>query len=174
MVPSRAKEIPMKWWSITAALSLVLSSHAFAASVTASGHVTYKMPSGELVTRSASLEVPARGEGKVILRSGDVEVEAKAFRSHKVNGRIVFNVLFIDPPGAPENTAALFSGTYSRGSNRAIYYGDFYSKVIDPDGDLAAETSELSSPDLLRSGRWTYQGGFGFQAETAPAGSAQD
>lgn len=154
-------------FAISALTVFSFATSAHAQSIVAQGKVVYKMPSGEIVFRNASLEVPSRGQGDVILRSGDFELKSHAFKSHEQNGRIVFNVIFLNPPGAPENTVALYKGTYLRGSNLAMYYGDAFTgtytdeqKAIQVLNSLKAETPllETSHPEL------TYAAGFQFSA----------
>lgn len=144
-----------------------------AGSVTATGGVFYKMPSGELVKRDATLEVPARGQGDVILRSGSLELKAHGFKTIRSHGRSVFYVVFLNPPGAPENTAAVYRGSYLRGSNAAKYWGDVFSKVYRPEelaqltntndrdasiGAIIADLEEESGKD----DDWRHSGGFWF------------
>lgn len=141
-----------------------LSSTALAESVTAPGHVVYKMPSGELVTRNVSLEVPARGEGDVFLIAGDQKVKAEAFKSMTLNGRTIFAVLFLNPPGAPTGTADIYLGTYMRGTNEAIYYGDIYKKTVQADGMFDENWDDVTHGV-------THVGGFHFSAPVPkPAG----
>jgi hypothetical protein len=127
-------------------------------SVVAEGKVTYKMPSGELVSRDVSLEVPARGEGEVVLRSGDWEVRSSNFKSGENHGRKVFVVVFENVPGAPAGSKAVYHGTYMRGSNRAIYYGDVWAKSAD---QKSSEELNLS----LDSSKLIHVGGFYFATE---------
>lgn len=108
--------------------SMFLSSKSFAVEVP--GKVFYKMPAGDLVSRAVKLDVPPRGEGKVIFKSEHHELESHAFKTKKAHGRTVFSVLFLNPPGAPANTAMVLTGSYMRGSNYVAYYGDVYSKTI--------------------------------------------
>ncbi|NDE15174.1 hypothetical protein EBZ80_09630 [bacterium] len=130
-----------------------------AGSVIADGGVFYKMPSGELITRDASLEVPARGQGDVILRSGDHALTAHGFKSVHKGDRIVFYVVFLNPPGAPENFAVIYRGSYLRGSNGAKYWGDFYTKQFDKPEDLAGMASASGIDNFLSDLETTGQGG---------------
>jgi hypothetical protein len=175
--------------SLMAISALAMSTIAFnparaetgsaAGSVTAKGAVFYKMPAGELVKREASLEVPARGQGDVILRSGDLELKAHGFKTVRKLGRSIFYVVFLNPPGAPANTAAVYRGTYLRGSNAAKYWGDVFSKVLS-DNDLTQGKTTVESliADLERTENkdisktfdgtdvsgsdWRHSGGFWF------------
>jgi hypothetical protein len=149
------------------------SAHANAdttGSVTAQGAVFYKMPAGELVKREASLEVPARGQGDVILRSGSLELKAHGFKTVRKHGRAVFYVVFLNPPGAPENTAVVYRGSYLRGSNAAKYWGDVFSKSYRAE-DLSnpAKTTDSLINDLENGQNsdteWRHSGGFWFGVE---------
>ena len=139
--------------------ALLLSTSVFAASIEAPGKVFYKMSDGQIVWRDAVLTVPARGEGDVVLKSGGVDTTAHAFTTRTLNSRTIFYVVFLDSPGAPEGTATVFKGTYSRGTNVALYYADFFSKPVTSSaigGSLIPEESPESD--------WTYEGGFWFKA----------
>lgn len=146
-------------------------------SVVAEGGVFYKMPSGELINRDASLEVPARGQGDVILRSGDLALTAHGFKTAHKGDRTIFYVVFLDPPGAPENTAIVYRGSYLRGSNGAKYWGDVFTKHFEKTGELA---DLLKNPgvdslvyDLEIDGNdgqaWHHAGGFWFKATVGGA-----
>jgi hypothetical protein len=128
--------------------SLLLSSAAMAAgSVEATGKVFYKKPSGEIVQREMSLEVPSRGQGQVVLKWESGSLVADSFSSRQESGRTIFYVLFRNVPFAPAGTEMAFKGTYSRGTNVALYYGDLFSR--------------LSGTD---NAAWNYVGGFDFRA----------
>lgn len=105
-----------------------LSVPAFSQSVSSDGHVVYKMPSGELVTRDVTLEVPMRGEGDVYLIGGDQRVKAAAFKSKTFMGRTVFAIAFMNAPGAPEGSTGVFVGSVLHGTNEVMYYGDIYMR----------------------------------------------
>lgn len=129
-----------------AVLFLGLDVHA-AAGVEAKGHTLYKMPTGELVNREVSLFVPAKGQGKVLLKFQGGEIEAKSFSTREARGRTVFYVQFEDVPLAPKGTDMLFKGTYLRGTNEAVYYGDIFGR-----NKSAGQK------------KWGYAGGFYFSA----------
>ena len=106
----------------------LFSLNAYAeGSIEAPGKVFYKMPDESIVKRDVVLSVPSRGEGKVYLRNGRISVEAERFFSKKINGRTVFYVVFDQYPGqSNEDEALVYRGTYTRGSNLALYYGDVF------------------------------------------------
>jgi hypothetical protein len=131
-------------------LLFALSDAALASSVTAPGKVFY-VKDGAIVQREASLVVPSRGEGKVILKTQSMELEAAQFSSRQENGRTIFYVLFRNIPMAPAGTEMAFKGTYVRGSNLAVYYGDIFKR--------AAGHSDPHSG-------WDYSGGFRFGVST--------
>jgi hypothetical protein len=145
-----------------------LGSAAMAAEVP--GKVFYKMPSGEMVKREVTLDVPARGQGKVIFKSANHSLESHAFKTKKTHGRTIFSVLFLDPPGAPEHTAMVLTGTYMRGTNYVVYYGDVYSKIYEGDkqslnGDQMLDevmTAHDESQSSTTADDWTFSGGFKF------------
>jgi hypothetical protein len=143
-----------------------LSMASVATAVEVPGKVIYKMPSRELVTRDVSLDVPPMGQGKVIWKSANSQMESHAFKTTKKNGRITFSVLFLDPPGAPANTAMVITGAYLRGTNQVIYYGDVYSKQYEGGHDDAKALLDDAEKGLNDDGSgWTYAGGFKFGKE---------
>ncbi len=146
--------------SLIASGSYALASEDVS-SVIAQGSVAYKMPSGELVSREVSLEVPARGQGEVVLRSGDWEVRTTNFKSGELHGRKVFVVSFENVPGAPAGTKAVYHGTYMRGTNRAIYYGDVWATAASEEEQQSNQEFELS----LDTAKLTHVGGFYFATE---------
>lgn len=141
-------------------------------SVVAGGAVFYKMPAGELVTREVTLEVPARGQGNVILRGDSLEMIAHGFKTVRSHGRSVFYVVFLDPPGAPANTAVVYRGSYIRGAGKAVYWGDVFTKTFSTSGSLSDLTKnpgiESFVYDLETSpedgSEWRHNGGFWFKA----------
>ncbi|NBQ53244.1 MAG: hypothetical protein EBU49_06665 [Proteobacteria bacterium] len=164
------------------ALFAVAGSQAMASppaegSVVAQGGVFYKMPSGEMVLRDATLEVPARGEGNVILRSGLIEMTAHGFKTVHSHGRAIFNVVFLNPPGAPENTAVLYRGSYLRGSNAANFWGDVFIRTFSTSAALSALTKNPGVDALVSDfensnddgQEWKHGGGFWFNAKIGEA-----
>lgn len=112
------------------------------------GQLFYKMPAGNIVTRNVSLVVPVRGEGDVILKSEHHQITAHHFEHKEVHGRKIFKAMFMNPPGAPEGTCLVLTGTYLRGDNLVLYYGDMYQSQNGQGG-------EGMNPQ--------YAGGFNFQ-----------
>jgi len=134
---------------------LVLGSTTMAnadpAGVWADGGVSYLHPNGNIVSRDCSLWVPARGEGEVSLKCGEWTASTTNFYTTKSEGKTTFSVVFLEIPGAPAGTMALYSGAYVRGNNLALYYGDVYSSNFD------VQTYQTTD--------WTYVGGFKFSKE---------
>jgi hypothetical protein len=158
----------LKVFIATTYSALLLSSASLAVEVP--GKIFYKKPSGELIAREVKLDVPPRGQGKVLLKTTNHTLESHAFKSKLVHGRTVFSVLFLDPPGAPANTAMVLTGTYLRGTNYVAYYGDIYSKIYSGDRqsdfgeklmDEALAAQDESAPSLP-DGDWNFAGGFKF------------
>ncbi len=150
---------------ITMAMSgLWVAGNAY--SVEVKGAVTYKMPQGELVSRNVSLDVPPMGQGKVKWISNGKVSESHSFKTKKFNNRVVFEVLFLNPEGAPPNTAMAISGSYLRGTNGVIYYGDVYGRSINEDGnfDDSIESFNVSdaSFEMDANRKWMHAGGFMF------------
>jgi len=150
--------------------AFVLCSTTSVLAVEVPGKVIYKMPSGELVRRDVTLDVPPRGQGKVVWKTANYRVESHAFKTKKHLGRTIFSVLFLNVPGAPEGTAMALVGSYLRGSNEVIYYGDVYGKHVEADASTNPEImlDELLTTSTLEHGDekdWHYAGGFKFGKE---------
>lgn len=135
------------------------SALAHYAGVTAPGAIVLKNKAGDIVKYDVSLFVPEKGKGQVVLTDSTGKTyTAHAFQSKHDKGRVVFSVLFLNPPGFPKKTAAIMVGTYVRGNNKALYYGDIFSRPY------RSETEEELS--LQMDGREaTYLGGFMFSAD---------
>ena len=112
------------------------------------GQIFYKLPSGDVATRDVVLEVPSRGQGEVILSGSNFEWRTKAFKTIQVKGQTLFIAAF-KAEFMNFKSTIIFKGTYLQGSNKLVYYGDFYKKK---------GHSELSE-DLVG---FDYEGGFNF------------
>ena len=145
---------------------LLFTTGVHAQSVVADGKVFYQLPAGEIVYRGVSLEVPARGQGDVVLRGENSEeaVVADRFFSVESAGRVVFYVVFRDPPGSQPGTLGIWRGTYLRGSNQATYYGEVFTK---PDPGTLPTVADAEN-GLIVDDEATYAAGFWF---VAPIGS---
>ncbi|MCX6124120.1 MAG: hypothetical protein NTV34_05140 [Proteobacteria bacterium] len=145
-------------WILAAAVFTSASSFA----VDVAGHFVYKMPSGELVIRNATLDVPPRGQGKVVLKYSSGSIDSDKFRHRTVNNRVIFEVLFLNPPGAPANTAMAMTGSYFRGSNGVLYFGDAYVKSH-VGGLTDSLINEFEAFDFTAEGsNWSHSAGFEF------------
>ena len=109
----------MKWLLMLG----LLSSNVMATEV--AGKIFYATPEDELAVREMTLEVPARGEGEVVLRGEKVEWRTDKFHSHEENGRKVF-VADFDVERNGKKKVLSFRGTYIRTADQVLYYGDFY------------------------------------------------
>jgi hypothetical protein len=157
-------EIFKKWKLIGMIACLSIPGVAAAQSVDAPGNIFYQMPSGEIVTRDATLRVPARGIGNVELIASGGSFVAERFFSREANGRTVFYVVFADYPGASEDDRAVYRGTYVRGSNLALYYGDvFVTDHRNCETDAAIE-SLFGADSAAEFDDATYVAGFSFSA----------
>ena len=120
----------------------------------AEGQVFYKLPSGELVHRDVTLEVPSRGEGDVILRGETTEFTSIKHFTVKKKGKTTFYVIFKETSPEGKVVYKVFRGAYLRGTNQAKYYGDIYVKTQVPGTSTLAEASVGK-----------YVGGFWFKAD---------
>jgi len=105
--------------------TLLLSFSTFATEV--NGKLFYTMPSGELVKRTVTLEVPARGQGEVVLSGNSFEWRTTNFWSDNVNGEDIFYAVFKTEFKEFKSTIAL-KGTYIKGTNKILYFGTMYKK----------------------------------------------
>ena len=103
----------------------LLSFSALAADV--EGSITYKIPSGELVSRDITLNVPSMGQGEVVLYGKNFEWKTKDFFSYKKLGKNVFVAAF-QTEFMNFKSTIVFKGTYMQGTNEIVYTGDFYKK----------------------------------------------
>ena len=146
-------------------IMLLFGANAYVGdSIDAPGKVFYKLPDESIVKRDVVLTVPSRGEGKVYLRSGRISVEAARFFSRELNGRTIFYVIFDQYPGqSSENELAVYRGTYTRGSNLALYYGDVFkvgrSTAMADQDELHLDLTENSgiSPKYIAGFYFKYE-----------------
>ncbi len=89
------------------------------------GVLSYKLPSGDLITRKVTLEVPARGQGEVKLTGDSFVWKSNNFKSYETLNRKVFSVVF-DTEFENQKSKVILKGTYLKGSNYLIYSGDVY------------------------------------------------
>lgn len=118
-------------------LCLMFGAPLTALGVEAEGKIVYKKE-GALVERMMALSVPARGEGDIVLRDGEgSEWVASKRWSHEAFNQVTFNVVFPKPEGEllGMRSKLWFSGTYLRGDNKAVYYGNIYKVPEVYDGE---------------------------------------
>jgi len=131
--------------------ALLCSVLFFGVSVSATpvdGKIFYKLPSGELTERRVTLEVPSRGQGEVVLSGANFEWRTTQFKTVVKNGKTSFIAAFKTSFMSFKSTMIL-KGSYLRGSNKILYYGDLYKR----DGHKSSELSITNAQ---------YQGGFKF------------
>ena len=166
-----AKELSMRILSICFILSLLgLSGQLQAA--TADGEVFYTLPSGEFVEREVTLEVPSRGEGEVVLRGSTTELRTETFFTVQRKGKTTFYIVFETTSPNGKKAKKIFRGTYIRGTNKAVYYGDIYRKSYGHGGDDDDheedddDNDDWKSPAKLDSlGSKSFVGGFRFAVD---------
>jgi len=91
------------------------------------GSIFYLKPDGEMATRDVTIDVPARGQGEVVLSGNGFEWRSDNFWTVENKGRSIFYVSFQSEFRGQQFTT-VFRGTYLRGTNQLRYYGDFYKK----------------------------------------------
>lgn len=117
-------EIFMKSLILVSAMFLINTAMA---SSPVDGKIIYKLPSGELTKRIVTLEVPSRGQGEVILRGKKFEWKTTKFWTVKKKGKTTFIAVFKTDFRQFKSLVAL-KGTYLKGTNKIVYYGDTYKK----------------------------------------------
>lgn len=137
---------------------LFLSIKSFA--VEAPGKVFYLIPQrNEIVKREMTIRVPSRGEGEVaLITSSGKEIKTKKYWTRKKLGRTIFYAYFKGLRNPTDRnspaTSMLFRGSYIRGSNMAVYYGDIYL------GGLGLKDEQIKKMKFFR-----HAGGFAFKSE---------
>jgi hypothetical protein len=137
--------------TLLVSLLFVFSSVSLAAPI--DGQIFYTLPSGEYVERDVTIEVPSRGEGEVVLSGNNFEWRTANFTSYTKNGQTVFIAAFQTEFREFKSTTVL-KGTYIKGSNKIVYYGDMYKKNGLGEVDLSLEKNDFS-----------FTGGFRFSYE---------
>lgn len=127
----------------------ILIQSSFAASV--DGKIVYKLPNGELVKRDVSIEVPSRGQGEVVLSGKNFEWRTKEFKTVKKYGKTIFMAAFKSQFRQFKSTTVL-KGSYLKGTNKIIYYGDVYKKK-----------GHISLQEIVDYKGFKYTGGFKFE-----------
>jgi hypothetical protein len=130
-------------------LSFFCFSPALALAEAVDGNIIYKLPNGELIKRAVTLEVPSRGQGEVVLRGSKFEWKTTKFWTVKKAGKTTFIAVFKTQFRQFKSLIAL-KGTYLKGTNKILYYGDTYKK----DGHSLDQESLAG---------FTYSGGFKFE-----------
>lgn len=132
--------------------------------VEAPGHVFYKDKEGALVKREVTLSVPPRGEGELVLSADGWRASTTHFFSQEVAGRIVFTAVFIKPFGEHSQSSLVINGSYVRGTNMAVYWGDMFKTKTEIEPEMLA--SLKSSPSsALHDHCFEHVGGFKFKAD---------
>lgn len=169
---SQALRIGMLGVSLSLGFNAMSHHEATGTTATADGKVYYKMPTTqEIVKRSVQMKVPAHGKGDLFLVAGDVEIKADSFFHKEHNGRVLFYVIFKNPPHSPANTIKVFRGTYVRGTNLAVYDGEVFARTYSSERAMSfistKDIFELKNLDKVPT-KFTYQAGFFFKAVVTP------
>jgi len=139
--------------------------HAEGGVVTATGKVFYKNEAGEIVKREATLTVPVKGEGEIVLASGQWSASTSDFFTVHRHGHKIFYVVFRNVGEQFAHKPVLLRGSYLRGSNLAAYWGDLFVGACPPALSVraCAEASE-GEGEASWHARWSHVGGFAFKA----------
>ena len=145
---------------LSAAIALTLSITGFAHSegshVEAEGKFLFKNDEGAIAFAPAKLLLPPRGEGdlKLIFKDHEPITASRFFSRHRA-GRVVFVVVI---PASDHSPKYAMVGTYTRGTNLAVYYGDAFAM------ESHDEEIEQDNVDALLT-HAKYAGGFFFKSE---------
>jgi hypothetical protein len=132
--------------------------------VDAPGHVFYKVKEGALVKRDVTLTVPPCGEGELVLSAEGWKASTTHFFTNEVAGRVIFTAVFIKPFGEHSESSLIITGSYMRGTNKAVYWGDMYKTKTEVEpGTIALLKSDPSA--ALGSHNFQHVGGFKFKAD---------
>ena len=113
---------------------IYLSSQIYAVSdshIKVKGEIFYKK-SGLLHPMIVSLALPPMGQGDVFLKlqSHPDWIKANSFFYESKSQRKIFYMIF---PHYEDHKVLVFKGTYARGDNLVLYYGDMFEMgIIDP------------------------------------------
>ena len=155
--------------SLISLVLLCFSSIGFSqTNVAAAGGVLH-LNNNKIQMDDATLIVPRMGDGLIELSFAGHNYVTENFFSRKVNGRVVFYVVFSNEncDGSVEKMSMM--GTYVRGNNVAVYYGDIFKKTY----SATAVKTPLSLDgirDLFKKANWW--GGFYFEAPVPPPADA--
>ena len=121
--------------------------------VEADGKIFFKNNQGVIEKFDAALNVPRKGEGEITLRVGDKIYSTPNFSIRKRSGRTILYVVFEKNKQLfGHSKKVVFKGTYVRGSNLAVYYGDFFTPV-----------HKKMKKDGPHKREYRYLGGFAFK-----------
>jgi hypothetical protein len=155
------KNVFFPW--IFASLTMLNISVAFSA-WEVPGKMFYKMPDEQLVFRDMTMVKEEQNDHKIVLRGKNSEIVSDHIHSKEVHGRKVLTIVFKNVPHA-KNKIMILTGTYLRGTNGGLYYGDIYVKAKGSDDDLSLKslatldfTGHHPGPDDVR-----FVGGFKFK-----------
>lgn len=143
---------------------IITSSFIFAyenKAVETPGKIFFKDQDNMIQKKSVTLFVPPMGQGDLWLSCDEHgDLNAERFFSKKKSGRVVFYIIFPNPHDLENAESKLvFKGTYTRGTNAALYYGDFFQV------DGLEEKLDKDQIDQTLEHEATYKGGFGFRKE---------
>lgn len=150
---------------IVVLLSLIVTSVLFANSFEPKesvGKMFYKDETNKISKSDVSLYYDSEGDGGIRINcEKHGEMLAEAIIVKRSAGRPVVYLVFPNPKsseieGKEEHTKLVLKGTYLKGENMAIYYGDFFE---------VSGHHEFTG-DELGGHSWNYLGGFGFKNVT--------
>lgn len=93
---------------------------------------TFFRSQNQIVTQDAQIEFPLDANGQVNLIIADKRTPSYTFRTLQRYGRVIFEAVFVLPPETPQgySTALVYTGSYMRETNMAIYFGDVYRSTL--------------------------------------------
>lgn len=139
--------------------------------VDAQGSMFGVWDAGKVKRVEATLTAAPMGAKPFVLKYENKTVTSHAHKVIRSHGRPVLYVVFVEG-----DKAYLLRGSYIRGSNKAVYWGDIYKRIPHPAAqslellDSAVEELEafddgLESPMGNPPAKvWSHKGGFAFKA----------
>lgn len=146
------------FYAVLLAALLPFLTHALAADHLVAGKFFLKNDEGLIVDIMATLTHDSATNQVSLITDKGEEIAAKKMMK-KLHGATVLTLVFKHPHCDPNYNYA-FTGTYVRGTNKALYYGNVYRYK----GALAdLTTKEMANLENLLSVE--YRGGFYFKAD---------
>lgn len=109
--------------------------------VIAKGRILLKNQKNKIIPIKAKLSLPPRGKGPLFLLLRDHKpIKALNYFVERKNGRSIFYIVF---PYKTDDEHAIMRGTYTRGTNLALYTGEIFVGPKEKALDMNAKNTSL-------------------------------